>query len=109
MKTKVAKKGKASIYARITTTGQSATSESGKILSAMKIDKMNVKCPLTKAELDLLLKQPTSNERPVCIRDVSSAMGLAFTDVNHLWRKPEEHTFCNGKPTKTKKGVDLWC
>lgn len=53
----------------------------------MKIDKTNVKVPLTKAELDLLLKRPMPNERLERIRDVfcfCALTGLAFTDVDHL-------------------------
>ncbi|WP_346702674.1 site-specific integrase [uncultured Alistipes sp.] len=53
----------------------------------MKIDKTNVKIPLTKAELDLLLKRPMPNERLERIRDVfcfCALTGLAFTDVDHL-------------------------
>ena len=53
----------------------------------MKIDKTNVKVPLTKAELDLLLKRPMPNERLDRIRDVfcfCALTGLAFTDVDHL-------------------------
>ena len=53
----------------------------------MKIDKTNVKVPLTKAELDLLLKRPMPNERLARIRDVfcfCTLTGLAFTDVDHL-------------------------
>lgn len=36
----------------------------------MKIDKTNVKTPLTKAELDTLIQKPMPNERLVRIRDV---------------------------------------
>ena len=53
----------------------------------MKIDKTNVKVPLTKAELALLLKRPMPNERLDRIRDVfcfCALTGLAFTDVDHL-------------------------
>ena len=56
----------------------------------MKIDKTNVKVPLTKAELDLLLKWPMPNERLDRIRDVfcfCALTGLAFTDVDHLRRE----------------------
>lgn len=56
----------------------------------MKIDKTNVKVPLTKAELDLLLKRPMPNERLDRIRDVfcfCALTGLAFTDVDHLRRE----------------------
>ncbi|WP_300191732.1 site-specific integrase [uncultured Alistipes sp.] len=56
----------------------------------MKIDKTNVKVPLTKAELDLLLKRPMPNERLPRIRDVfcfCALTGLAFTDVDHLRRE----------------------
>ena len=59
----------------------------------MKIDKTNVKVPLTKAELDLLLKRPMPNERLERIRDVfcfCALTGLAFTDVDHL--RPEHIT-----------------
>ena len=56
----------------------------------MKIDKTNIKVPLTKAELDLLLKRPMPNERLDRIRDVfcfCALTGLAFTDVDHLRRE----------------------
>ena len=56
----------------------------------MKIDKTNVKVPLTKAELDLLLKRQMPNERLDRIRDVfcfCALTGLAFTDVDHLRRE----------------------
>lgn len=59
----------------------------------MKIDKTNVKVPLTKAELDLLLKRPMPNERLERIRDVfcfCALTGLALTDVDHL--RPEHIT-----------------
>ena len=67
----------------------------------MKIDKTNVKVPLTKAELDLLLKRPMPNERLERIRDVfcfCALTGLAFTDVDHL--RPEHIT--------TDKNGALW-
>lgn len=51
----------------------------------MKIDKTNVKVPLTKAELDLLLRRPMPKGRLERIRDVFCGYtGLAFTDVDHL-------------------------
>ena len=53
----------------------------------MKIDKTNVKVPLTKAELDLLLRRQMPNERLDRIRDVfcfCALTGLAFTDVQQL-------------------------
>ena len=56
----------------------------------MKIDKTNVKVPLTKAEQDLLLKRPMPNEWLERIRDVfcfCALTGLAFTDVDHLRRE----------------------
>ena len=36
----------------------------------MKIDKTNVKVPLTKEELDILISKEMPNERLECIRDV---------------------------------------
>lgn len=56
----------------------------------MKIDKTNVKVPLTKEELDVLLKRPMPNERLDRIRDVFAfccLTGLAFTDAEHLHQK----------------------
>ena len=56
----------------------------------MKIDKTNVKVPLTKAELDLLLRRQMPNERLDRIRDVfcfCALTGLAFTGVDHLRRE----------------------
>lgn len=53
----------------------------------MKIDKTNVKIPLTKNELDRLIEKPIPNERLERIRDVfvfCCLTGLAFTDVEHL-------------------------
>ena len=75
----------------------------------MKIDKTNVKVPLTKAELDLLMTKRMPNERLERVRDVwcfCAQTGLAFTDAEHLraehistdengtqWiRKPREKT-----------------
>lgn len=59
----------------------------------MKIDKTNVKVPLTKAKLDLLLKRPMSNERLERIRNgfcFCALTGLAFTNVDHM--RPEHIT-----------------
>ena len=56
----------------------------------MKIDKTNVKVPLTKEELDTLIHKPLPNDRLARIRDVFSfccLTGLAFTDVDHLRRE----------------------
>lgn len=67
----------------------------------MKTDKTNVKVPLTKAELDPLLKRPMPNERQDRIRDVfcfCTLTGLVFTDVDHL--RPEHIT--------TDKNGALW-
>lgn len=53
----------------------------------MKVDKTNVKVPLTKNELDRLIGKPMPNERLERIRDVfvfCCLTGLAFTDVEHL-------------------------
>lgn len=53
----------------------------------MKIDKTNVKVPLTKAELDLLMTKRMPNERLERVRDVwcfCAQTGLAFTDAEHL-------------------------
>ena len=75
----------------------------------MKIDETNVKVPLTKAELDLLMTKRMPNERLERVRDVwcfCAQTGLAFTDAEHLraehistdengtqWiRKPREKT-----------------
>ncbi len=56
----------------------------------MKIDKTNVKVPLTKEELDELLKRPMPNDRLDRIRDVFCfcyLTGLAFTDADNLRRE----------------------
>ena len=56
----------------------------------MKIDKTNVKTPLTKAELDLLIRKQMPNDRLDRIRDVfvfCCLTGLAFTDADHLRRE----------------------
>lgn len=53
----------------------------------MKVDKTNVKVPLTKEELDTLLKKEMPNDRLDRIRDVfcfCALTGLAFTDADHL-------------------------
>lgn len=53
----------------------------------MKIDKTNVKVPLTKTELDTLIRKPMPNDRLDRIRDVfvfCSLTGLAFTDADNL-------------------------
>lgn len=53
----------------------------------MKIDKTNVKVPLTKEELDVLLKRSMPNDRLDRIRDVfcfCCLTGLAFTDADNL-------------------------
>ncbi len=53
----------------------------------MKVDRTNVKVPLTKEELDTLIHKPLPNDRLARIRDVFSfccLTGLAFTDVDHL-------------------------
>ncbi|MCD8034814.1 MAG: site-specific integrase [Alistipes sp.] len=53
----------------------------------MKIDKTNVKVPLTKEELDILISKEMPNERLECIRDVfcfCALTGLAFTDADNL-------------------------
>ena len=66
----------------------------------MKVDRTNVKVPLTKEELDTLLKKPMPNDRLARIRDVFSfccLTGLAFTDVDHL-RK--EHITTNEDGTQ---------
>ncbi|MBQ4279308.1 MAG: site-specific integrase [Rikenellaceae bacterium] len=56
----------------------------------MKIDRTNVKTPLTKAELDLLIRKQMPNDRLDRIRDVfvfCCLTGLAFTDADHLRRE----------------------
>ena len=56
----------------------------------MKIDKTNVKTPLTKSELDLLIRKQMPNDRLDRIRDVfvfCCLTGLAFTDADHLRRE----------------------
>lgn len=56
----------------------------------MKVDRTNVKVPLTKEELDTLIHKPLPNDRLARIRDVFSfccLTGLAFTDVDHLRRE----------------------
>lgn len=56
----------------------------------MKIDKTNVKTPLTKSELDLLIRKQMPNDRLDRIRDVfvfCCFTGLAFTDADHLRRE----------------------
>ena len=56
----------------------------------MKIDKTNVKTPLTKSELDLLIRKQMPNDRLDRIRDVfvfCCLAGLAFTDADHLHRE----------------------
>lgn len=75
----------------------------------MRIDKTNVKIPLTKAELDALIHKPMPNDRLERVRDVfcfCCLTGLAFTDADNLrkehiaadengmmWiRKPREKT-----------------
>lgn len=53
----------------------------------MKIDKTNVKIPLTKDELDSLIHKQMPNERLEKVRDVFTfccLTGLAFTDVDNL-------------------------
>ncbi len=67
----------------------------------MKIDKTNVKVPLTKEELDTLIRKRMPNERLDKIRDVfcfCCLTGLAFTDTDKL---REEHI------TTDEQGV-LW-
>lgn len=57
----------------------------------MKVDKTNVKVPLTKEELDTLIRKRTPNDRLDRIRDVfcfCCLTGLAFTDADKL---REEH------------------
>lgn len=56
----------------------------------MKIDKTNIKTPLTKSELDLLICKQMPNDRLDRIRDVfvfCCLTGLAFTDADHLRRE----------------------
>ncbi len=56
----------------------------------MKIDKTNVKVPLTKEELDRLIQKRLPNERLDRIRDVfvfCCLTGLAFTDADNLRRE----------------------
>lgn len=56
----------------------------------MKIDKTNVKVPLTKTELDTLIHKSLPNDRLDRIRDVfcfCCLTGLAFTDAEHLRRE----------------------
>ena len=56
----------------------------------MKVDRTNVKVPLTKEELETLIHKPLPNDRLARIRDVFSfccLTGLAFTDVDHLRRE----------------------
>ena len=56
----------------------------------MKIDKTNVKVPLTKEELDILISKEMPNERLECIRDVfcfCALTGLAFTDADNLQKR----------------------
>ena len=56
----------------------------------MKVDKTNVKVPLTKEELDTLIHKPLPNERLSRIRDVfvfCCLTGLAFTDADNLRRE----------------------
>ncbi|MDE5624032.1 MAG: site-specific integrase [Alistipes sp.] len=53
----------------------------------MKIDKTNVKVPLTKTELDTLIRKSLPNDRLDRIRDVfcfCCLTGLAFTDADNL-------------------------
>ena len=56
----------------------------------MKVDKTNVKVPLTREELDTLLGKPMPNDRLARIRDVfvfCCLTGLAFADADHLRRE----------------------
>ena len=67
----------------------------------MKVDKTNVKVPLTKEELDMLIRKQMPNDRLDRIRDVfcfCCLTGLAFTDADKL---REEHI------TTDEQGV-LW-
>ena len=53
----------------------------------LRIDKTNVKVPLTKSELDTLINKPMSNERLDRVRDIfcfCCLNGLAFTDTDNL-------------------------
>ena len=53
----------------------------------LRIDKTNVKTPLTKSELDTLIHKPMPNERLDKVRDVfcfCCLTGLAFTDADNL-------------------------
>ncbi len=56
----------------------------------MKVDKTNVKIPLTKKELDTLIRKDMPNDRLDRIRDVfcfCCLTGLAFTDADNLRRE----------------------
>ena len=56
----------------------------------MKVDRTNVKVPLTKEELETLIHKPLPNDRLARIRDVFSfccLTGLAFADADHLRRE----------------------
>lgn len=56
----------------------------------MRIDKTNVKVPLTKGELYILIAKPMPNERLDRVRDVfcfCCLTGLAFTDAHNLCRE----------------------
>ena len=56
----------------------------------MKVDRTNVKVPLTKEELDTLIHKPLPNDRLARIRDVfvfCCLTGLAFADADHLRRE----------------------
>ncbi len=56
----------------------------------MKIDKTNVKVPLTKAELDTIIRKEMPNDRLERVRDVfvfCCLTGLAFTDADNLRRE----------------------
>ena len=71
----------------------------------MKVDKTNVKVPLTREELDTLLRKPMPNDRLSRIRDVfcfCALTGLAFTDADHLRKEhittDEEGTVWIHKP-----------
>ena len=71
----------------------------------MKVDKTNVKVPLTREELDTLLRKPMPNDRLDRIRDVfcfCALTGLAFTDADHLRKEhittDEEGTVWIHKP-----------
>ena len=76
----------------------------------MKIDKTNVKTPLTKSELDLLICKQMPNDRLDRIRDVfvfCCLTGLAFTDADHLRREhfstDEQGTQWIHKPREKKQ------